>query len=117
MTGKTHMAISTAIVAVTLSATGTRVSGSGGVQCLLCFPCFLSSCSSVPGLSDSGIYAIAGLLVLGLVAGLFPDLDAPDTELQHLPRRVADRLGWYTTAGLRGMRGYSPLVWLVQGSI
>src|SRR5437879_4517408 len=123
MTGKTHMAISAATVAVVLSATGARASKGSP---------FLYMPTPDPGASEAGVYAIAGLLLLGVVAGLFPDLDAPDTELQHLPRRVADQLGWYITAGIPGMlamfamfgmprmHGYSrssPLARLVRGSI
>jgi membrane-bound metal-dependent hydrolase YbcI (DUF457 family) len=112
MTGKTHMAISAATVAVAMSATGARAWGS-----FICLPCFLPS---DPVTRGSGPYAIAGLLVLGMVAGLFPDLDAPDTELQHLPRKAAHRLGWYMTGRFGGMRLYSlpsPLARLTQGSI
>ncbi len=120
MTGKTHMAISAATVAVVLSATGARASK--GIP-------FLPPPTPDPGASQTGVYAIAGLLLLGVVAGLFPDLDAPDTELQHLPRRAADHVGWYITAAIPGMlrmlglHGYSrssrssPLAWVVQGSI
>ncbi len=111
MTGKTHMAISAAAVAVAV-ATGARASGG-----FSCFPCVSPS---DPGATGSGIYTIAGLLLLGMVAGLFPDMDAPDTELQHLPRKTAHRLGWYMTGRFGGMRLYSlplPLAWLVRGSI
>jgi membrane-bound metal-dependent hydrolase YbcI (DUF457 family) len=99
MTGKTHMAISTATVATALVATGVRASGSMAHM-------------PPPDLivRASGPYAIAGLLFLGMVAGLFPDLDAPDTQLQQLPRRAADQLGRYVTAGVHGR---SPLAWLI----
>ena len=103
MTGKTHMAISTAIVATALSATGVRASGSMG---------YLLPAGILE--RGSGPYAIAALLLLGLVAGLFPDLDAPDTELQHLPRRAAGHIGRYATAG---MRGHSPLARLIPALI
>ncbi len=113
MTGKTHMAVSAATVAVAMAmATGARVSG-----VFPCLSCFLPSDAGVTG---SGAYTIAGLLVLGMVAGLFPDMDAPDTELQHLPRKTADRLGWYMTDRIGGLRLYSlssPLAKLVRGSI
>ena len=111
MTGKTHMAISAAAVAVAL-ATGARASGG--------FPCLPYVSPSDSGTPGSGTFTIAGLLVLGMVAGLFPDLDAPDTELQHLPRKTADRLGWYMTGRFGGMRLYllpSPLARLMRGSI
>ena len=102
MTGKTHMAIAGATVAVAMAATGVRASG--GVGGLLSLYLIEHEHGAAP-------YAIAGLLLFGMVAGLFPDLDAPDTELQHLPRRAADRLGRYVTAG---RRGYSPLARLVR---
>src|SRR3954470_17454953 len=113
MTGKTHMAISAATVASAV-AMATRARASGGFPC---FPCVLLSDSGTPG---SGTYTIAGLLVLGMLAGLFPDMDAPDTELQHLPRKTAHRLGWYMTGGFGGIRLYSlpsPLARLMRGSI
>ncbi|MBF6612184.1 MAG: metal-dependent hydrolase [Chloroflexi bacterium] len=117
MTGKTHMAISAATVAAVLAA--GQAAGAKGIPYLL---------MPERGIPDPGPYAIAGLLLLGIVAGLFPDLDAPDSELQHLPRRTADRLGWYVTAwmprplrrpgirGKRGMRGYALPVRLLQGA-
>lgn len=117
MTGKTHMAISAATVAAVLAA--GQAAGAKGIPYLL---------MPERGIPDPGPYAIAGLLLLGIVAGLFPDLDAPDSELQHLPRRTADQLGWYITAWIpgtsrklgirakRGMRGYSPPVRLLQGA-
>ncbi len=82
MTGKTHMAISAATVAVALSAMGSRASNVRVIDS-----------ATYP----SGAYAIVGLLLLGVVAGLFPDLDAPDTELQHLPQKEVDRMGRYLT--------------------
>lgn len=103
ITGKTHMAISTATAATALYATGVRATGSMG---------YLLPSDTVE--RGSGPYAIAGLLLLGLMAGLFPDLDAQDTELQHLPRKAASYLGRYATAG---MRGHSPLTRLIRALV
>lgn len=89
MTGKTHMAISAATVAVVLSAAGTRASN--GIPNLL---------PVGAGTPYSGAPTIIGLLLLGMVAGLFPDLDAPDTELLHLPHRAARRVGRYIKMGM-----------------
>jgi membrane-bound metal-dependent hydrolase YbcI (DUF457 family) len=87
MTGKTHIAISAASVAVLLAVTETAARASG-------------ASTPAPGSAPSGsgspvpdAYSIAGLLLLGIVAGLFPDLDAPDSELHHLPWRAAWRVG------------------------
>lgn len=118
MTGKTHMAISAAIVAVALSAASSGCAA--GHQGSSPFSCLASRLSDGP--VDSAIpvspvsgpqqssgprsaFWLAGLLVLGMVAGLFPDLDAPDTELQHLPRKAAYRLGRYAAYVATGLPG------------
>ncbi len=95
MTGKTHMAISAATVALALAA--------AGAEATMEMPRLLPLVPLVPiepGASKPGAYAVAGLLVLGIVAGLFPDLDAPDTALQHLPARAARQVGRYIKAGM-----------------
>jgi membrane-bound metal-dependent hydrolase YbcI (DUF457 family) len=120
MTGKTHMAISAAAVAVALSL--TDAGASGGKSCVPFFPCLapLLPADPVAASGPSWAYAIAGLLMLGMVGGLFPDLDAPDTELQHLPRKAARHLGRYAayiTSGIPGMRRHTPLAGLLQGIV
>jgi membrane-bound metal-dependent hydrolase YbcI (DUF457 family) len=102
MTGKTHMAISAAAVAVLLAVTdvsGPATStGSVGMPQLL--P--IEGGMSRPGMqSVAGTVGTVGMLLLGIVAGLFPDLDAPDTELQHLPHKAARQLQRYIRAGKR----------------
>jgi membrane-bound metal-dependent hydrolase YbcI (DUF457 family) len=91
MTGKTHMAISAAATSVLLSAAETFLPGIAAERPDL-HP------SAVP--LEPHALATAGLLLLGVVAGLFPDLDAPDTELQHLPRRASKHLERYIRAGI-----------------
>ena len=92
MTGKTHLAISAATVAVLLAVTdtGSRASTIAPLSPLS------NSSSSIPN-----PYAVAGLLLLGILAGLFPDLDAPDSELKHLPQRTALRVGRNIRASTR----------------
>ena len=85
LTGKTHMAISAATVAVLLAVAKTASRTSTET------PNSLSVDHSAP---TPSAYTAVGLLVLGIFAGLFPDLDAPDSELQHLPGRLARRAGW-----------------------
>lgn len=103
MTGKTHMAVSAATVSVVLAVLAAAEAGSAkGTPYLL---------SLEPGTLQPGVYTIAGLLFIGIVAGLFPDLDTPDTELQRLPHRTAEHLGRYLTASVP--RG-SPLAVLLQ---
>lgn len=94
MTGKTHMAVSAAAVAVLLAVTNA---GSTHLQTATAGT---SPVPGVPNLLARGTAPsrfepalVAALMLLGVVAGLFPDLDAPDTELQHLPRRMGRRLG------------------------
>lgn len=89
MTGKTHMAISAATVAVALAAAGAA--RAAGAHASSGFVSLLTAWTEM----NYPAPTIAGLLLLGMVAGLFPDLDAPDTELQHLPRRAARRVGKY----------------------
>ncbi len=90
MTGKTHMAISAAAIAVLLAATEAAAKTSP-------MPCLLPTEAVTP---KPNAYAVACLLLLGVVAGLFPDLDAPDTELQHLPGRAARHAGRFIKAGM-----------------
>ncbi len=101
MTGKTHMAISTATSAVVLHA--VRAGFPEGTTYML------PVLPLEPGSSRPALLPLAGLLFLGMVAGLFPDLDAPDTELQHLPRRVGDGLAKYIRAGMRRHSLFSDL--------
>ena len=103
MTGKTHIAISAATVAVALAA-----AGAAGAQASGDFASLLPAWTET---SYPAAPATAGLLLLGVVAGLFPDLDAPDTELQHLPRRAARRVRKYVRMG---MPRRSPLGTLAQ---
>jgi membrane-bound metal-dependent hydrolase YbcI (DUF457 family) len=105
MTGKTHMAISAAAVAVLLAV--TDVSGPATSTGLVGMPQLLpvEGDLSRPGMpnvpSVAGTAGTVGMLLLGIVAGLFPDLDAPDTELQHLPNKAARQLQRYIRAGTR----------------
>src|SRR5438105_15785628 len=98
MTGKTHVAIAAATTAVVMYAAGDGFSK--GTPYMLPLE---------PGSSRPTVFPLAGLLFLGIVAGLFPDLDAPDTALQHLPRRTADRLAKYIRAGMRRRSLFSGL--------
>jgi membrane-bound metal-dependent hydrolase YbcI (DUF457 family) len=104
MTGKTHMAVSAAAVALSMALTGVASRPPAGVPHLL---------SAGPGASKPSAFMIGGLLLLGIVAGLFPDLDAPESELGHLPRKVA-KLARYVGAGGRKR---SALAALTQGLV
>lgn len=118
MTGKTHMAISAAAVAVLLAAADlsgpATATGSVGMPQLL--P--VEGGTSRPGMQSVAgtgtTVGTVGMLILGIVAGLFPDLDAPDTELQHLPNRAARQLERYIRAGARSR---SVLRRLAQASV
>jgi membrane-bound metal-dependent hydrolase YbcI (DUF457 family) len=90
MTGKTHLAISAAAVAVLLASADAAEAGRHQA----------STGVSYPQPLERSTLATAGLLFLGMVAGLFPDVDAPDTELQHLPNRAAQRLGSLMNGGI-----------------
>ena len=92
MTGRTHLAISAAAVAVLLAVTQPASRTSIGTP---------YSSPADPNPSALSPYAIAGLLLLGILAGLFPDLDAPDSELQHLPQRGARYIGRYVRGSVR----------------
>lgn len=106
MTGKTHVAISAAAVSVALATAQAASSRE--------LPSPFSLGATEPGTAQLGGYAVAGLLLIGIVAGLFPDLDAPDTELQHLPCRAADRLAKLAKAS---MPRRSLLATMAQGFI
>ena len=82
MMGQTHLALGAAVVSTVLLA-GT---GPGGLR--------------------PPSAAALGLLAVGLVATLFPDLDAPDSELAHAPRKLTRGLG-RTSRGLLGLRRHS----------
>lgn len=94
MTGKTHMAVSAAAVAVLLAVVETASRTSIGT------PHSLPAERGASTPSAHSVYTVAGLLLLGILAGLFPDLDAPDSELRHLPRKAAGHIGRYIRASV-----------------
>ncbi len=92
LTGKTHMALPTAVVATALADLELCTSGSVG---------YLQPLTLIA--RASGPYVVAGLLLLGMIAGLFPDL-----ELQHLPCGVAEHLGRKAVRGREAGEGGAP---------
>ena len=94
MTGKTHVAVSAAAVAVLLAVVETASRTSTETP----HPLPADRGASAP--SAYSAYTVAGLLLLGIMAGLFPDLDTPDSELQHLPRKAAGHIGRYIRASM-----------------
>jgi membrane-bound metal-dependent hydrolase YbcI (DUF457 family) len=107
MTGKTHLAIAACCTALALVASGIGVEGSfltgmpdeplptsaragaagaAGANSL--------TAETLPGGPQTlSLLMLACLLAVGIVGGLFPDLDAPDTELTRLPGRVVSGAG------------------------
>lgn len=99
MTGKTHIAISAASVTFYLLASGVRMS-----PC----PIYLQSLfqfeqgTALHGMDCTHMFSVAALFVLGVSAGLFPDLDAEGASLERLPVRAASYLERQQAFRLRG---------------
>lgn len=91
MTGKTHMSISAATIAALLAVTRLETYVARATM----------SAVDVQQSLQREVPELITLLLLGVVAGLFPDLDAPDTELQHMPQNIAAHIGRFLGAGLR----------------
>jgi membrane-bound metal-dependent hydrolase YbcI (DUF457 family) len=89
-TGKTHLVCSLAVV-----LTPILILAPGAPHDTITTPCL----SGEPG----GWCCRGALTLLGVVAGLFPDLDAPESELLHVARNLSDRTGWAAVAAL-GLR-------------
>ena len=93
-TGKTHLLCSAAVVATPLLAITGR----------------LTLLPVNPGQILPGV----GLLLVGVIGGLFPDLDAPESELLHAPKKLAHRTGRIAVSAL-GLPKISLLRLLVYG--
>lgn len=89
MTGQTHLALGSAAGSTVLVAAGVRAP----IAALL-----------VPGggppVDAARVAAAGGLLLLCMVGALFPDLDAPESELAHAPGKVAHGMRRTTQAVL-----------------
>src|SRR4051794_22614343 len=79
-TGKTHLICSAAVVATPIVVLGGRL-----------WPSLVN-----PGHMMFG----AGLLAVGIFGGLFPDVDAPASELLHAPKKLARKAGWITISAI-----------------
>lgn len=93
MMGQTHMACGAASAAVAILGWQAGLTFSASLQ-----PNDSGQPNALAGLAATLLHApsaliLGGFLVLGLVASLVPDLDAPNSELQHLPERVARQGG------------------------
>lgn len=94
MTGKTHLALGSAAGSAVLVAAGIRVP----------LPALLTPDSQVP-IDGLRLALAGGLLLVCMVGTLFPDLDAPESELAHAPQKVARGMQ-HTTQTILGLRAH-----------
>lgn len=94
MTGQTHLALGSAAGGTMLVAAGIRV------------PVHAMFGEGITPAVGAQLAVAGGLLALCMVSTLFPDLDSPESELAHAPRKVAQGLSRTTRAAL-GLRSRS----------
>src|SRR5215213_3452421 len=89
MTGKTHIAISAASVTVYMLAAGVRIT-----HCPVYLQALFRNEQGTPlsRIDCTEVYGAAALFILGVSAGLFPDLDADGASLERLPARAGEYL-------------------------
>lgn len=111
MTGKTHLTISAAVTATTLLAAGLRLRTPGSVtpasaRDVIVGEHVLAASSDiaqgVTAWSTPALWSLFALMLVGVAAGLFPDLDAPQSELRSLPQTGARRLAKLAGNGRSG---------------
>jgi membrane-bound metal-dependent hydrolase YbcI (DUF457 family) len=95
MTGQTHLALGSAVGATVLVAGGVRLPLAA-----------LLTPDTAPAVDGARLAMAGGLLLLCMVSTLFPDLDAPESELLHAPQKVTRGMH-YTARAVLGVRGRS----------